>query len=120
MPSTTNYEFGEIVLVDFPQSGSVLRKRRPALVILDIGNADIVLAPITTKERSGYGDYKPRDWRLSGLLRESWVRLAKIACLEKSEITRRLGRLTKYDEDMVSRLWQTLYVFPHSDINPFR
>ncbi|MGQ9630451.1 MAG: type II toxin-antitoxin system PemK/MazF family toxin [bacterium] len=34
----TNYEFGEIVLVDFPRSGSVRGKRRPALVILDIGD----------------------------------------------------------------------------------
>jgi mRNA interferase MazF len=107
----TSYEFGGIVLVDFPQSGSAQRKRRPALVILDVGDADIVLAPITTKERSRHGDYKLRDWQGSGLLRESWVRLAKIACLEKTDITRRLGRLTNYDRDMVTKLWQTLYVF---------
>jgi mRNA interferase MazF len=111
MQSTTNYEFGEVVLVDFPQSGSVQRKKRPALIVLDIGDADIVLAPITTRERSGHGDYKLRDWQLSGLLRESWIRLAKITCLEKSDITRRLGRLTDYDKEMVSRLWQSIYMF---------
>lgn len=76
-----NYKFGEIVLVDFPESGAIHRKRRPALVILDIGDVDIVLSPITTKERSGRGDYKLRDWSSSGLLRDSWVRLAKIAWL---------------------------------------
>jgi mRNA interferase MazF len=107
----TSYEFGEIVLVDFPQSGSAQRKKRPALVVLDIGDVDIVLAPITTRQRSGQGDYRLRDWQLSGLLRESWVRLAKIACLEKNDITRRLGRLTNYDRDVVAKLWQTLYVF---------
>ena len=105
----TNYEFGEIVLVDFPQSGSVQRKRRPALIVLDIGNADVVLAPITTKERSGQGEYKLRDWQVSGLLRESWVRLAKIACLEKRDITRHLGQLTDHDKDMIVKLWQALY-----------
>jgi hypothetical protein len=47
--SMTNYEFGEIVLVDFPQSGRVQRKKRPALVVLDVGDADAVLAPITYK-----------------------------------------------------------------------
>jgi mRNA interferase MazF len=45
----TTYEFGDVVLVAFPQSGTTARKRRPALVVLDIGDADIVLAPITTR-----------------------------------------------------------------------
>ncbi|MBI3582652.1 MAG: type II toxin-antitoxin system PemK/MazF family toxin [Nitrospinae bacterium] len=44
----TSYKLGDIVLVDFIQSDGE-RKRRPALVILDIGDSDIVLAPITTK-----------------------------------------------------------------------
>ena len=46
----TVYEFGDVVLVDFPQSGSDQPKRRPALVVLDIGDADLLLAPITTRE----------------------------------------------------------------------
>lgn len=107
----TNYEVGEVVLVDFPQSGTGRRKRRPALVILDIGDADVILAPITTKERSGRGDLNLRDWSASGLLRESWVRLAKIACLDKSDITRSLGRLSDHDKDMLATLWQTVYTF---------
>lgn len=49
----TNYEFGGVVLVDFPQSGTNRRKRRPALVVLDIGDADVVLAPITTAQKTG-------------------------------------------------------------------
>ena len=64
----TNYEFGDIVLVDFPQSDTGKRKRRPALVVLDIGDADVILAPITTRERSGQGDHKLRDWSACGLL----------------------------------------------------
>lgn len=107
----TNYEFGDVVLVDFPQSGTDQRRRRPALVVLDIGDADVVLAPITTRQRSGPGDYRLRDWSVSNLLRESWVRLAKIACLEKSDITRRIGRLTDHDKGMLSALWQALYTF---------
>lgn len=86
------YEFGEVVLVAFPQSGTTVRKQRPALVVLDIGDADVVLAPITTRRRSGRGDYELREWPASGLLRASWVRLAKVACLEKREIGRRLGQ----------------------------
>jgi hypothetical protein len=45
----TNYEFREIVLADFPQSGRVQRKKCSALVVLDVGDADAVLAPITYK-----------------------------------------------------------------------
>lgn len=106
----TTYEFGDVVLVDFPQSGTNRRKRRPTLVALDIGDADVVLAPITTRERSVRGDCKLKDWSASGLLRESWVRLAKIACLEKSGIAQQLGRLTDYDRDKVAAVWQKLYM----------
>ena len=52
----TDYEFGDIVLVNFPHSGAQTVKRRPALVVLDIGDADLVLAPITTRERADAGD----------------------------------------------------------------
>ncbi len=34
----TSYKFGDIVLVEFPQSTREQPKRRPALVILDIGS----------------------------------------------------------------------------------
>jgi len=105
----TKYNFGDIVIIDFPQSGSIQRKRRPALIVLDIGDDDVVLAPITTRERLGSGDYKLRDWQLSGLLRESWVRLAKVSCLEKSDISLRLGQLPAYDRKKVAELWQKLY-----------
>ncbi len=107
-----NYKFGEIVLVDFPLSGTNQRKRRPALVILDIGDRDIVLAPITTKERSGPGDYKVKDWTANGLLQASWVRLAKVACLNKEGMTRRLGDLTDYDKQKIATLWKKVYSFP--------
>lgn len=107
-----NYEFGEIVLVDFPLSGTSQRKKRPALVILDIRDRDIVLAPITTKERSGTGDYTLKDWSTNGLLQASWVRLAKIACLNKEGITRRLGHCTEDDKQRIETLWKKVYVFP--------
>jgi len=106
----TNYKFGDIVLIDFLQSTGD-KKRRPALVILDIGDADIVLSPITTKERNGSGDYKLKYWSGSGLLRESWVRLAKITCLDKNDITHRLGQLTDYDKKEIISLWRRLYIF---------
>lgn len=39
----TSFELGEIVLIAFPQTGTSVLKKRPSLVILDIGDADLVL-----------------------------------------------------------------------------
>jgi mRNA interferase MazF len=105
----TTYDGGDVVLVDFPQSGSEPRKRRPALVVLDIGDADVVLAPITTRARAGPGDVKLEGWQESGLLRESWARLAKVACLEKRDVTRRLGRLSNVDKTRVAEAMRLLF-----------
>jgi hypothetical protein len=45
----TKFEFGEVVLIHFPQSGTTARKQRPGIVVLDIGDADLVIAPVTSK-----------------------------------------------------------------------
>ncbi len=103
------YRFGDIALVEFPQSGTVIRKKRPAVVVLDTGDADVVLAPITTKERSGPGDCSLQDWSDGGLLRRSWVRLAKVACLEKRTILRRLGQFSENDRSEIAATWRRLY-----------
>ncbi len=44
MPSTTSYLPGDLVLADFPFTTSGPGKPRPALVVLDTGDADVVLA----------------------------------------------------------------------------
>jgi mRNA interferase MazF len=82
--------------------------------MLDIGDADVVLAPITTQVRSARGDAPLREWTASGLLRPSWVRLAKVVCLEKRAITRRLGRLSAHDHTTLIQLWHTVYALPPS------
>ncbi len=105
----TSYELGEIVLIAFPQTGTTVKKKRPGLVILDIGDADLVLAAITSRRRSGPGDYRLRLWSEAGLLRPSWVRLAKLAVLEKHTVSRRLGILSSKDLAEVVRRWKSLY-----------
>lgn len=107
----TPYKFGDIVLVSFPQTGIDTKKKRPALVLLDVGDADFVLAPITTRNRSGPGDRRLTDWAGAGLLRESWVRLGKVACLPKADVVRSLGRLAGSDRAAVTDAWRRLYTF---------
>ena len=104
------YNPGDIVLVDFIQFNTPQRKKRPALVILDTGDADVVLTPITTKERTGTGDYKIIDWQECGLLKESWLRLAKISCLPKSDINRKFGEITDMNRKNIRLIFHGLYL----------
>jgi len=104
----TKFNFGDVVLIIFTQPDGK-RKQRPALIILDIGNEDIVLAPITSKERSGIGDCKIKDWQGAGLLVSSWTRLAKVTCLSKKDISRSLGSLSSDDRKTLASAWQALY-----------
>lgn len=44
----TNYQPGDLVLIAFPYAGGMQSKQRPGLVILDTGDADVVVARVTT------------------------------------------------------------------------
>jgi mRNA interferase MazF len=105
----TNYKFGDVVLVHFPQSGIAARKQRPGIVVLDIGDADIVIAPVTSKSRSQAGDTAVADLSGTGLIRLSWVRLAKVATLLKGDVVRTLGRLEPPDRNALAQNWKTVY-----------
>jgi len=105
----TNYEFGAVVLVHFPQSGITARKQRPGVVVLDISDADLVIAPVTSKARHQAGDMPLIGLSGTGLIRPSWVRLATIATLLKSDCVRTLGRLDEVDRQQVADLWQRVY-----------
>ncbi len=97
MPSTTTYQSGDLVLVDFPFTVSGPGKPRPALVILDTGDADVLLARVTTQVQNTPFDVVIADWQQAGLLAPSTVRLHKLATLAKSRVRRHLGSLTGND-----------------------
>jgi mRNA interferase MazF len=105
----TTYKFGDVVLVNFPQSGTIARKQRPGIVTLDIGDADLVIAPVTSKPRTDAGDMRLANLTGTGLIRPSWIRLAKVATLLKSDLVRSLGRLSNEDRNEVAKTWQSLY-----------
>ncbi len=105
----TSYEFGEVVLVHFPQSGTSARKQRPGIVVLDIGDADLVVAPVTSKARFQSGDMSLTSLSGTGLIRPSWVRLAKVVTLLKSDLIRTLGRLPHDERQRLAQNWQMLY-----------
>ena len=105
----TSYEFGDVVLVHFPQSGVTARKQRPGIVVLDIGDADLVIAPVTSRPRSQAGDLSVSDLSGTGLIRPSWFRLAKVVTLLKTDLVRLIGRLSPADRQLLAQDWQRLY-----------
>jgi len=108
MPSTTNYQPGDLVLVDFPFTSSGPGKPRPALVILDTGDADVVLARVTTQLSNTPFDVTLADWQQAGLLAPSTVRLHKLATLAKMVVRRHLGALTAGDRQRVAAVLQRI------------
>lgn len=102
MPSTTSYQAGDVILVDFPFTVSGPGKPRPALVILDTGDADLLLARVTTQSRVTTYDVILAGWQQAGLLAPSIVRLHKLATLAKTRVQKHLGSLDTHDRQQVA------------------
>ena len=75
--------FGDIVLLQFPFSDTQSVKRRPALVIWDSPDDDVLVCRITSHAYHTEMDVVIENWETIGLLAPSVVRIHKIACLEK-------------------------------------
>lgn len=100
---------GEIVLLSFPFADAMAARRRPALVLLDTGDADIVVARITSQAARDPFDVELVEWQQAGLLLPSIVRVHKVATLEKRLVERRLGTLRTSDWQRVRTAIQQLW-----------
>ena len=89
----TTYEFGDILLIGFPHTDLVGVSKRPALALYDQCDRDVLLARITTQAYDTESDYRILQWKSSGLIAESYVRLGKLASIEKVNVIRKLGSL---------------------------
>ncbi|MBW3597309.1 MAG: type II toxin-antitoxin system PemK/MazF family toxin [Planctomycetes bacterium] len=108
MPSTT-YQAGDLLLIGFPFSGGAQVKTRPAMVVLDTGDDDVLVARVTTQHHQSPYDVPLADWQGAGLLSASTVRLHKLATLEKTLVRRMLGRLQPADRANVAAVMQQTY-----------
>lgn len=106
------YEPGDIVFLSFPFADMRGAKRRPALVLLDTGDDDIVVARITGQQLQSRFYVALAGWQEAGLLLPSVTRLHKITTLEKSLVERKLGTLTTSDwaqvRIMIQQLWASV------------
>ncbi|PIW88456.1 MAG: growth inhibitor [Nitrospirae bacterium CG_4_8_14_3_um_filter_44_28] len=105
----TAYNFGDIVLIGFPHTDLQGVSKRPALVLYDAGDQDILVVRITTQEYTTEADYKIIDWRKSGLFAESFVRFGKQATIEKKYVIRKLGALAEPEPETVKSILRRIF-----------
>lgn len=105
----TVYRFGDIVLIGFPHTDLQDVSKRPAIVLFDSGDQDILVARITSQEYIGEADYKILNWRKGGLLTESYVRLGKQATIEKRYIIKQLGTLETGEIEKLKSILKKMY-----------
>lgn len=101
MPSTIDFEFGDVVLVPFPFTDQRSIKKRPALVVssdaFHAHRSDLILMAVTSRFRNlRPGDVEIREWTAAGLLKPSRVKPI-VTTLEKRLVLRKLGRLAGTD-----------------------
>jgi len=90
------FPFGSIVLTRFPFTDLSGDKRRPALVVSSAGSsrADLVVCFITSVPQSGPGIAPIDPDAGTGLKTQSFVCFGKIATLNRTVITGKLGAAT--------------------------
>ena len=104
----SNYKFGDIVLLKFPFTDSETSKKRPALVILDTDDADIILCRITSKIYNTEFDIEIDDWVKCGLKLASIIRIHKIATLDKDLIKLKMGEISNQIKEKVKETLKKL------------
>ena len=116
MPTTTAYEFGDIVLVPFPFTDQTTSKRRPAVVVSSAAyhrhRPDLIVMAVTSQVRpSGpVGEIAVAQWKEAALLKPSVVKPV-LTTIHRRLVLRKLGRLGDRDIAAVqSALGQILQI----------
>lgn len=86
---------GEVVVVEFPYSNLKNTKRRPVLVLKVPKGEDIIVLQITgsSYEKSVEIPIKNEDFKQGSLKKDSFVRIDKIASIERFLIKYKVGSL---------------------------
>ncbi|MGH2360889.1 MAG: type II toxin-antitoxin system PemK/MazF family toxin [bacterium] len=113
MPTTTGYEFGDVLLVPFPFTDQSTTKRRPAVIVSSQAynreRPDVIIMAVTSQLRpaAGVGEVTVREWQAAGLLKPSAIKPV-ITTVERGLVIRRLGRLNDQDREALRRAIQAI------------
>ncbi len=92
-----SYSFGDIVIIAFPYTNMNNTVMRPAMVVVDTGDEDIIVARITSQKRDRKTEVEITNWKNKGLLMQSYVRMSKIATLNRKDIKKKISSLDRGD-----------------------
>lgn len=109
------YNFGDVVLVDFPFSSNVGIKKRPAVIIsktsFNDSKKDIVLLAITSKvDDLTIGEALLKNWKEAGLVKPSAFK-SVIFTVEKEFVDKTIGTLTAIDKNILSQCIKQIIQF---------
>ncbi len=109
------YQFGDVVLLEYPFTDLIGVKMRPAIVLKDTDDGDFILARATSQNRETEYDMPIKDWTSAGLLKPSIVRVHKLTVLETKLVKRKLGKLSAEDGDKLYACLKGLFIFKKED-----
>lgn len=101
-------KFGDIVLIKFPFTDGKGFKKRPALVIRNSDDGDILVCRITGKKYDTSFDIDLKNWSHYGLKLPSVIRTHKLVTLESDLVEEKLGVIKTVDKNSVKALFKKL------------
>lgn len=102
------FKFGDIVLLKFPFTDGFSYKKRPALIMKDLDDGDVIACRITSKIYDTPFDVNVKNWSKYGLKLPSVIRVHKIASLEKTLIDQKIGQLDKSTQNQIKKIFKKL------------
>jgi len=102
------YQFGQIVLLSFPFTDGKTISKRPALILSDTGDEDIIVCRITSSDFNTVFDIKILASAENGLKLDSAIRIHKLATLEKRRVDRIIGKVEKSYHNGVVTIFKKL------------
>ena len=92
---------GDVLLVPVLFSDGRGYKKRPVVILYDNGDADLLVAPVTSQLARSPRDVPVVNWQQAGLRLPSIVRAEKLATVDKSTVVRKIGHLMPIDWENV-------------------
>lgn len=103
-----NLKPGDVVLLKFPFTDGQSFKKRPALVLNDFDDEDIIVCRITSKIYESNFDIMIEEWEEAGLKLPSVIRVHKIATLEKSLVELVMGQIGSNTKNIVKEKFHSI------------